>query len=1079
MSPVRFHLFGPLGAEADRGPIDLGSPKQRAVLAVLLLNANEIVSTDRIIEQVWGDDAPRTADHSVQIYVSELRKAMSNGAPSDLIETRPPGYVLNTPPETIDAKLFERLIRNGLTAVRTGDLARGQPMLVRALDLWSQPLADFAYEDFAVGYARSLAEMRADALEALSAVHLDRNDLEQARECARAVIESDPLREEPRRLMMLALYRSGRQVEALRAYGEYQGLLAEELGIDPSPALKDLEERILLQDPTLVPVESPTDTFANPYRGLRPFTEEDADLYFGREDLVEEVLKRFDGGSRFVSIVGPSGCGKSSAAFAGITPRLRADGATVVSFQPGARPLWELAGALDRAGFGSRATLLRRLESEPGFLAALVTRPLVLVVDQFEELFTLAAPDLATRFGQQMARAAREPACRLQVLTTLRADYYDRPLSMPDLAEIFADAAVSVKPMTPKGIERAVVEPARAVGKSVEPDLLAQLVADMVDEPGALPLLQFSLFELFGNSDGALTLDDYGAIGGLHGALARGAEETLQELDAEGRGIVEQLFMRMVHKGRALATARPAALREILDLGDDRVALQQVLEAFGARRLLTFGRDASGAAVVEIAHEYLITEWPQLGAWIEEHSEDLDKLAALGFAAAEWVDNDRSEDYLLRGNRLTRTQEWRSRTAIRLTRGEREFVDTSAALREKEVKAATERQEQEDALSRKARRRLWLFGASLAALAAVATLLAMTLLPEPPPDVIVWYEGRTGPFGEMIGMGIDTAVQESGLVVQELTQLSDAEVVEEQVSAGTGLVFIDLGKALNAGPGLPLDHPDVQFVIIDCNEFGDSADLPANVSCIDAENGQVGFVAGAAAGLATESGRVGFIGGVESPVIHAMRDGFRAGVSYVAPATEIDVVYLSGFTPPSLIDMSGWRSPALAELAAEYLYSTGVDVVFHAAGASGDGLFKAAAEFSESSGNQVWAIGVDYDQYENLGFDPILMPIQELDPDGLTYAGWREHLLTSALKRIEVGVAEALVNYANTGSPGDVVIGLHNGGVGYATSGGFVDPLVPAMEAAIQALLAGEVTIEVDYEEPVLLLADLLRDDRG
>lgn len=163
---------------------------------------------------------------------------------------------------------------------------------------------------------------------------------------------------------MLALYRSGRQAEALRHFGVYQSLLAEELGIEPSDSLRDLEERILLQDPTLS-LKTVATAGGNPYRGLRSFSEDDSDVYFGRESLVAEVLKVLDTGSGFVSIVGPSGSGKSSAAQVGVIPALRAQGETVVAFQPGALPLWELARALGRARFGSRASLLRRSRPTP------------------------------------------------------------------------------------------------------------------------------------------------------------------------------------------------------------------------------------------------------------------------------------------------------------------------------------------------------------------------------------------------------------------------------------------------------------------------------------------------------------------------------------------------------------------------------------------------------------------------------------------------------------------------------------------------------------------------------------------
>ncbi len=214
VSTVNFRLFGPLTAETDSGPVDLGPPKQRSVLAVLLLHANEIVPTDRIIDLVWGEDPPRTAEHSVQIYISDLRKALANGSASNLIETRPPGYVLNTPPHTVDTLQFERLVRDGTSAVRTGDIAKGRPMLEGALSVWSgSPLPDFAYEDFAQGYIRSLTEMRADSLEALAGLLLDQGEFDRTREYCRMIIVDEPLREEPRRLLMLALYRSGRQAD--------------------------------------------------------------------------------------------------------------------------------------------------------------------------------------------------------------------------------------------------------------------------------------------------------------------------------------------------------------------------------------------------------------------------------------------------------------------------------------------------------------------------------------------------------------------------------------------------------------------------------------------------------------------------------------------------------------------------------------------------------------------------------------------------------------------------------------------------------------------------------------------------
>lgn len=307
------------------------------------------------------------------------------------------------------------------------------------------------------------------------------------------------------------------------------------------------------------------------------------------------------------------------------------------------------------------------IETDSKELAAVIHRPLVLIVDQFEELFTLAESDVAIRFSELIATAIRSAETGFRVVATLRADYYDKPLSMPALAGVFTDSVVSVKPMTPIEIERAVVKPATAAGVTVESALLAQLVADMGDEPGALPLLHFTLFELFERTSNGLTLEDYQSRGGINGALTGDADAVLSEFDPEGRDLAKQLMMRMVQKGRALSTSRPVPVRDLLDLGVDRIALQGVLEAFGVRSLIAFDRDASGAAVVEMAHEYLISEWRQLETWIGEHSEDPDRLYALDMAAVEWIEADKSEDYLLRGGRLDQCEVWAGATSLMLT----------------------------------------------------------------------------------------------------------------------------------------------------------------------------------------------------------------------------------------------------------------------------------------------------------------------------------------------------------------------------------------------------------------------------
>jgi DNA-binding SARP family transcriptional activator len=294
---MQFRLLGALEAGSGGTVVDLGPPKQRAVLAILLLHVGEIVSIDRIIDLLWGDEPPRTAAHSVQIYVSDLRKSLEAVAGKRLILTRPPGYQLDTPPETVDARHFEALVQRGSAQLNAGDRDAAIATLRTALELWRGPaLSDFAYEEFAQPYVRRLHDMHLDAIETLAAAELDAGRTGQVVPLLEAAIRDDPLRERSRELLMVALYRSGRHAEALRNYDKLRELLRDELGLEPSPSLQRLRDRVLLHDPALVPIaerEPEAVATRNPYKGLQAFGESDAEDFFGRDALVERLVSRW------------------------------------------------------------------------------------------------------------------------------------------------------------------------------------------------------------------------------------------------------------------------------------------------------------------------------------------------------------------------------------------------------------------------------------------------------------------------------------------------------------------------------------------------------------------------------------------------------------------------------------------------------------------------------------------------------------------------------------------------------------------------------------------------------------------
>jgi DNA-binding SARP family transcriptional activator len=515
---IDFRILGPIEAAGDAGAIKLGGPKQRAVLTILLLNANRVVPVEQIVEDLYGDDSPATAVAQIRDHVSQLRRlfGQKRGGETDdsMLETRAPGYVLRVRSDQLDSFRFEEMTREAYAALDRGEAPAAADLLREALALWrGPPLADFLYEPFAQPAIARLEAMRLDALE-----HRIEADLRLGRDAQlvaelEELVREHPLREQLRAHLMLALYRAGRQAEALEVYHETRTILADELGIEASPALRELAGMVLRQEHSLdsAPArEEQPAPIRNPYKGLRAFGEADASDFFGREALSSELVERL-GRDRFVAVVGPSGSGKSSLALAGLLPALR-QGALpgsetwrIAELTPGEQPLEELEAALLRVAVNPPASLLEQLAGGERGLCRAAKRvlaadasELVLVVDQLEELFTLVTEDQRrAQFLTLLARGVADSRSRLRVVVTLRADFYDRPLRYRDFAELLRDAVLSVTPLSPEEIERAISAPAASMGVSLEQGLLAEIVADVLDEPGALPLLQYALTELF------------------------------------------------------------------------------------------------------------------------------------------------------------------------------------------------------------------------------------------------------------------------------------------------------------------------------------------------------------------------------------------------------------------------------------------------------------------------------------------------------------------------------------------------------------------------------------------------------
>ncbi|MFG1609580.1 hypothetical protein [Actinoplanes sp. NPDC049265] len=433
----------------------------------------------------------------------------------------------------------------------------------------------------------------------------------------------------------------------------------------------------------------------SPYPGLAMFQPEDAELFFGRGALVDELVRRL-GQRRFLTVFGASGVGKSSVVRAGLVPAL---GGPAVVLTPGAHPMAELAVHLARHAGVPVGGLLDELRADPA-RASLTVRQglpgsppdadLLVVVDQFEETFAICA-DPAERAGFVAALLAmcREPDGRARVVLAARADHYARFAEHPALLAALADAQVLIGGMSPVELREAVTGPAEQCGARVEGALVATIVAEVADSPGALPLAAHALREAWHRRQGAIiTLAGYQAAGGVAGAIAQTAEAVYDRLDDRQRDTVRQALVRLVAFGDGVEDTHRRVPRGELDL---LPGIGSVLDRLAAARLVVLGGDT-----VEIAHEALIRAWPRLQSWLSADRDGLRVHRQLTEAARSWVSLAHDPGALYRGARLAVAREWvtRDRHSTATTEVEQAFLDASVDLDDRERAAAARRNRQ-------------------------------------------------------------------------------------------------------------------------------------------------------------------------------------------------------------------------------------------------------------------------------------------------------------------------------------------------------------------------------------------------
>lgn len=458
-------------------------------------------------------------------------------------------------------------------------------------------------------------------------------------------------------------HRDPRTGAILRGHNLYR--TPDEFRTNLESHLKALALRLIPQAAAQVEAVPPPLWQGSPFPGLRAFTPRDARIYFGRGHETDELIARLSAG-RFVAVVGASGSGKSSLIGAGLLPRLAAGALPDVAG-------WLLPEYEDGSWSPLRFTPAQSAGLADRAAAALALAPpeaeVLLFVDQFEELFT-AVPGKAELFVAALAEVVATP--RVRVVVTIRSDFYHRCLELPLLAALLETGQF---PLSAPGdtLYEMITRPAERAGLAFEEGLVGRILSDTGRGPGALPLLAYTLDELYRTrgTAGALSRAAYDGLGGVQGAIGTRAEATFQRLDEQAQAAFSRVFRELVEiDERGLATRRRA---EVARIAGDEAALRLV-DSFTAARLLVRDAESGREPVVSVAHEALFSSWIRLGRWIELVREDLHVLRRFRAAAREWHENGRSDAYRWQHERLVPVYEMISRLDPALDDVNREFA---------------------------------------------------------------------------------------------------------------------------------------------------------------------------------------------------------------------------------------------------------------------------------------------------------------------------------------------------------------------------------------------------------------------
>jgi WD40 repeat protein/basic membrane lipoprotein Med (substrate-binding protein (PBP1-ABC) superfamily)/DNA-binding SARP family transcriptional activator/energy-coupling factor transporter ATP-binding protein EcfA2 len=737
---LKIYLLGQFKLQATHFPIELPSRPAQSLLAYLALNAGVRQRREKLASLLWPEAAEKNARGYLRRVLWQIRRSLSSGplAWEDYLQISDIEVVFNDNSDYwMDADLL---------LARERDLAVNE--LIETVRLYRGELLPGFYDQWTVIEREHLLLAYNKKINLLLDYLIQGTQWDAVLEWGEQWIQMAHSPEPAFRALMIAHAGLGDQGMVSATYQRCRQILDLDLGLEPSPETQHLFEQLISgeklptilgfpEPPTItIPEELPTPG-SPPYKGLEYFDTRDAGLFFGREKLTAHLARRLHDGEQLLFVVGASGSGKSSLVRAGLIPAVK-QGKPLINdstppkdspnwlfhvIQPTSKPLEMLADSLcrDETSQQARTDLIDDLHQEARTLHRCARRlcqdqhapRLLLVVDQFEELFTLCQDE-----GQRVAfidnlltAVAPDLDGSTSVVVTLRADFYSQCAQYPELRQQLAAHQEFIGPMSSQELRLAIEEPARRGAWELETGLVDLILRDVRDQPGSLPLLSHALLETWRRRRGRiLTLKSYAESGSVHGAIARTAETIYQQaLNDVQQAIARQIFLRLTELGEdAPETRRRAQVSELLPSAELQPEVEAVLEKLVAARLVTVSENYA-----EVSHEALIREWPTLHGWLEEDRKGFQLHRHLTEAALTWESMERDDSILFRGARLASTIEWADEHEDEVNILEREFLAASIVL--------SERQQQER--EKQLRRLRWL-SAGLAAVLLITILIA-------------------------------------------------------------------------------------------------------------------------------------------------------------------------------------------------------------------------------------------------------------------------------------------------------------------------------------------------------------------